>query len=298
MNYSLLILSLILIASCGSVDKGKPKGSDPAADINITNQDFEKKQKIVYSKSSDHYELSSSSNALASESAERLDKSQSSVLENLKDPLGTMILLCYRKDFDEGFALAQIMFDTHQNLPTYWNQVATCHLLQGNERKALLFYNKALEVTPNYVPALNNIGVIYSKNLQDQKALVAFKKSRAGGKFTKTPRYNLAFLLLRYGLAKEAIGHFKWLTGEAPQDFDLRAGLANAFAINENWQEAWDEFNKIPDSIRTRSDVGINMAFTAYKIGQNELARNILSNTSVSDADKKYAGQIRQVVGE
>lgn len=298
MNYSFLIAALIILSSCGSADKSKSLGSDPAADINVTNQDFEKKQKIVYSKSSDHYELSSPSNALASESAERLDKGQSSVLEKLKDPLGTMILLCYRRDFEEGFALAQMMFDTHQNLPTYWNQVATCHLLQGNERKALLFYNKALEVTPNYVPALNNIGVIYSKNHQDQKALVAFKKSRAGGKFTKTPRYNLAFLLLRYGLAKEALGHFKGLTREAPQDPELRAGLANAYAVNENWQQAWVEFNKIPDSIRSRSDVGINMAFVAYKIGKNDFARTILSNTSVSDADKKYAAQIRQVVGE
>ena len=293
----LLTLSLLFFVSCGSSDK-KSQGSDPAADINITNQDFEKKQKIVYSKSSDHYELSSSSNALASESVERLNKGEASVLEKLKDPLGTMMLLCYRKDFDEGFALAQMMFDTHQNLPTYWNQVATCHLLQGNERKALLFYNKALEVTPNYVPALNNIGVIYSKNYQDQKALVAFKKSRSGGKFTKTPRYNLAFLYLRYGLAKEAIGHFKSLSREAPQDFELRAGLANALAVDERWQESWDEFNRIPDGIRTRSDVGLNMALVAYKLGQNQLAKSILNNTNISDIDQKYAAEIRQVVGE
>ena len=95
-----------------------------------------------------------------------------------------MMSSCYAKNFEQAFKVAESVYDSHQNLPTYWNQVATCYLLQGNERKALLFYNKALEVTPQYVPALNNIGVMYEKNGQDQKALVALQRALKNGKFT------------------------------------------------------------------------------------------------------------------
>lgn len=295
------LLGLAFLAACGSTQQSTSSSSrraDPAAGVNVTNKDFQKKAKATYNKAEDHYATQNPGNVLSSESAERPDTAQAAAIAQLKDPLGEMILKCYRKDFDAGFKLAEALFETHQNLPTYWNQVATCHLMQGNERKALLFYNKALEVTPNYVPALNNIGVIYGKSGQDQKALVALQKSLAGGKFTKTPRYNLAFLLLRYGLAEEAAQHFRGLSEEAPQDPELRAGLANSLALMGRWGEAWDQFNQVPDALRRRSDVGLNMALTAQKVGQTALAKNILDATEISGPDRDYAQEIRQVVGE
>lgn len=294
----LALTALLTLVGCGSTGTSTPRTVDPASGMTVTNKDFQKKAKIPYSKADDHYGAASPSNVLASESAERPDATLKDSISQMKDPLGTMILSCYQKDFKEGFELAQGLFETHQNLPSYWNQVATCHLLQGNERKALLFYNKALEVTPNYVPALNNIGVIYGKTGQDQKALVAIQKSLNGGKFTKTPRYNLAFLLLRYGLAEEASGHFRGLAEEAPQDPELRAGLANSLALSGRWKDAWEQFNMVPDGLRRRSDVGLNMALTAHKVGQSALAKNILDATQVSGADKDYVEEIRQVVGE
>lgn len=295
----LSLVALLALVSCGSAERRNgPHVVDPAAGVKVSNQDFAKKSKITYRKSDDHYATTSVTNVLASESADRPDSAQASAIANLKDPLGSMMLLCYRKEFSEGFAIAQSIFETHQALPTYWNQVATCHLLQGNERKALLFYNKALEVTPNYVPALNNIGVIYSKDSQDQKALVALQKSLKGGKFTKTPRYNLAFLLLRYGLAKEASSHFRGLSEEAPQDPELRAGLANSLALMGRWKEAWDQFNQVPEAQRRRSDVGLNMALTAYRVGEKDQASSILSSTETSNADKAYASEIRRLVEE
>lgn len=54
----------------------------------------------------------------------------------------------------------------------------------------------------------------------------------------------------------------------------------------------------VPDGLRRRSDVGLNMALTAHKVGQSALAKNILDATQVSGADKDYVEEIRQVVGE
>lgn len=306
MKFLLLSLALLL-AGCGSTgtkqaaDGGGTNdfsidiGDDENEKVDLPPQGFQKKQKLAYNKADDHYEAPTAANALASESADRMGKSETA---GLKDPLGTMMVTCYQRNFEKGFAIASELFDTHQNLPTYWNQVATCHLLQGSERKALLFYNKALEVTPNYVPALNNIGVIYSKSGQDQKALVAFQKALANGKFTKTPRYNLAFMLLRYGLAEEALGHFRGLSEEAPQDAELRIGLANALALTQRWPEAWEQFGQVPAELRRRSDVGLNMALAAQHAGDPQSARSILDATEVGSADRDYAAEIRRSLGE
>ncbi len=293
---------LILLASCAGGESKSDKSEtsiDPAAGVVIKNQDFNRQKPLVYSPQQDFYPSpkEGAQTALQNESAAR-DLSRIQKLTGGKDPLVVMMSSCYAKNFEQAFKVAESVYDTHQNLPTYWNQVATCYLLQGNERKALLFYNKALEVTPQYVPALNNIGVMYEKNEQDQKALVALQRALKNGKFTKTPRFNLGHLFLSYNLADEALPLFRGLADEAPADVDVRAGLANSLAQLNRWQDAWDEFNRIPEKDRRRSDVGLTMALSAHRLGKEALARDILQATDVSDADQSYAARIRRLLGE
>jgi len=298
MNSLIRVALLALAVACASNDNRITPKEDPAAKVTIGNEDFRKKEKIAYSRASDYYAAGAGQGALADETANRLSKAEAAELAKVPDPLGAMILACYRSEFKEGFALAEQLFETHQNLPPYWNQVATCHLLQGNERKALLFYNKAMEVSPGYVPALNNIGVIYGKSGQDQKALVALEKALAGGSFTKTPRYNLAFLLLSNGLAKPALPHFQALLRESPTDAELRAGHANTLALLARWDEAWEEFNRVPDAQRKQPGVGLNMALTAFRLGRADAAKSILAQTASTRGSEAYAQELRRLIGE
>ncbi len=288
---------LIFLAACASDGRRESPQADAGTGTPVKAEAFNKKPKLKYSRATDFYATKASpGNALAAETAGRQGKAEALEAAG-KDPLGAMMLACYRRDFTQGFSLAEAMFDTHQTLPTYWNQVATCHLLQGNERKALLFYNKALETTPGYVPSLNNIGVMYGKEGHDQKALVALQKALDGGRFTKTPRYNLAFLLLRYGIAEEALSHFRALSADAPQDAELRAGAANALVLLQRWPEAWQEFSQVPDKLRRRSDVGVNMALTAHRLGKAQEARAIFEDTDLDGVDRAYASAVRNIVG-
>lgn len=298
MNSFIFVALAAFLVSCSSHGPGSKIAAEPdaASDIKIKNQDFRKKKKLSYVQATDYYPIEKPGNALAQETAGRMSKAEALDLVKSKDPLGQMMVACYQQEFAMGMSMAEAMFDSHQNLPSYWNQVATCHLIQGHERKALLFYNKALEVSPNYAPALNNLAVIYAKNAQDQKALVALQKAQASGKFTKTPRYNSAFLLLRYGLAAEALGLLHGLLSEAPQDIELRAGEANALALLGRWPEAWSSFNRLPDSLRQRADIGPNMALAAFYNGKKELARQILSHTK--DGDQNTLAEIGRFLGE
>jgi tetratricopeptide (TPR) repeat protein len=292
---------LILLGACagGEVKKQSANTIDPTAGVVIKNQEFNRQKPLVYSPQQDYYPSpkDGAQTALQNESAAR-DLNRIQQLTGGKDPLVAMMTSCYAKNFEQAFKIAESVYDTHQNLPTYWNQVATCHLLQGNERKALLFYNKALEVTPQYVPALNNIGVMYEKNGQDQKALVALQRALKNGKYTKTPRFNLGHLFLSYNLADEALPLFRGLADEAPADVDVRAGLANSLAQLGRWQDAWDEFNRIPEKDRRRSDVGLTMALTAHRLGKSALAQDVFQATDVTDGDQSYAASIRRLLGE
>jgi tetratricopeptide (TPR) repeat protein len=295
-------LLLLALGACASGESSKKTGNqaDPAAGVVLTNKDFSRQKPLTYSREQDFYPTPKEAgpqSALMNESAGPNVNLVKKVAAG-KDPLITMMSSCYAKEFEAAFKVAESIYDTHQSLPTYWNQVATCYLIQGNERKALLFYNKALEVTPNYVPALNNIGVMYEKSGQDQKALVALQRALKNGRFTKTPRFNLGHLYLSYNLADEALPLFKGLADEAPQDADVRAGLANSLAQLGRWQEAWDEFQKVTGKIRSRPDVGLNMALCAHRLGKIEEASAAFRATDVDDENQRYAEQVRALIGE
>lgn len=296
-NYLLILVLICVGCSTGSNKSGSK--DDVAKDINLTNADFQKKPVLSYQVATDKYVTTAAQKSGLT--SETMNNSPKNVMDDLSKPndlLSVMMVSCYKKDFKKAFEIAEMIFSSHQNLPSYWNQLASCQLLQGNDRKALLFYNKALEVKPNYVPALNNIGVIYYKNSQEQKAQVAFEKAFNSGKFSKTPRYNLAFLYLNYGLGDKSLTLFKGLQSESPNDPEINIGLANSLSILERWPEAYNAFLSVPDDLRKRSDVGLNMAVAAFKVGKGDLAKQVFGSTNIDSKNKDYAQTVKKLIGD
>lgn len=289
-------LILLFIVGCTSNSK-KSESSDPAASVNLTNQDFKKMPIVNYNASKDRYQTSIIS-ALSNETMSQLDSNGIGLVANDKDPMSVMMAQCYKGNFENALKIADSIFNSYQKHPSYWNQLGSCHLLKGSERKALLFYNKSLELKQNYSPALNNIGVIYKKNGQDQKAHVAFDKASKSSPFAKTPRYNLAYLYLANGLADKSLQIFKGLLSQNPNEADILIGAGNSSALIERWSESLDFFLKVPDSLRTRGDVGLNMALAAFKLGKVDAARDILKRIKVSESDRVYADKLKQIIGE
>ena len=269
---------LILVAACSSGQKKQPRNSD--APVEVSRESFKKERALKNSEIPDYYQaaVASQNPALQDETLDRYSAEEISALADTTDPLVEISFRCSRGDYDRAFQVASKNFNRYQKVAAYWNQVANCHLNQGNHRKALLFYNKALEVKSNYVPALNNIGVMYSRMNQDQKALVAFERANKASKFAKTPRYNLAKLYLTYGLAEPALPIFKGLLGSSPDDQDLLKSVANSYFLLSDYQSASGYFQKMNKALWSRPEVGLNFAVTLKKLGRTEDARKIFSD--------------------
>ncbi|MGE3609048.1 MAG: tetratricopeptide repeat protein [Bacteriovoracaceae bacterium] len=265
------LLILFLMVSCSSTKNtdGPVKKVDNAA--------F-KKEKILNNNEVADYYLNNSkalNPALQDETLDRYTKDEVHLLENTNDPLVEISARCSKGEFDQAFAVASKVFNRYQKVAAYWNQVANCHLNQGSHRKALLFYNKALEVVPNYVPALNNIGVMYSRQGQDQKALVAFEKANKQSRFAKTPRYNLAKLYLSYGIADLALPMFQSLLSSSPNDADLLNAVGSCYFLMSDYQQAYNYYAQIPRGEIEKSEVGLNLAITLKKLGRVADAQKI-----------------------
>lgn len=290
------LIPILFLAACSSTPD-KPKNEAPE----ITNESFRKDKPLRTNEVADFYQgnAKSLSPALQDETIDRYSSAELAKIKTTNDPLLEISMRCAVKDYDKAFEVAAKVFDRYQKLATYWNQVANCHLNSGSHRKALLFYNKALEVDKDYVPALNNIGVMYSRQGQDQKALVAFERAAKEGKFAKTPRYNLAKLYLTYGLSELALPIFQSLLNEAPQDVDLLNAVASAYFLESDYQRALSYYQKIPQSQWSRAEIGLNLAWTLKNAGKNDEAKQVFNQVKKPSGQqlKRYYASVEDRLG-
>jgi tetratricopeptide (TPR) repeat protein len=291
------LLPILLLVGCSSTpDKKEPKASD------ITNASFNKPAALKNNEVTDFYQGNTKTltPALQDETVDRYTPSELSKIKNSGDPLLEIAIRCSLKKYDEAFDLASKIFDRYQKVAAYWNQVANCHLNSGAHRKALLFYNKALEVDRNYVPALNNIGVMYERQNQDQKALVAFERASKVGKFSKTPRYNLGKLYLTYGLTDSAIPVIQGLLNETPQDIDLLNIMGTAQFLEGNYQAALSYYDKIPQKEWGNPEIGLNLSWTLKKANRGKDALKVFDMVSKPTTRelKKYYSVVEGQLGE
>jgi tetratricopeptide (TPR) repeat protein len=296
MNYTTYFLMIFLMA-CSSQTKKAPTSNVEA----ITNENFKKEKPLSASQISDFYSLPSvpTSGALQDETLDRLSGADLQKLPATQDPLIGISTHCGQGRFQEGFSLASKNLDKYQKIPTYWNLVANCHLNQGNHRKALLFYNKAFELDQNYVPALNNIGVLYQRQGQDQKALVAFERAHRSSKFSKTPRYNLAKLYLKYGLVEQALPILNGLLESVPEDLELRDAVGSAYFMAGDYRTSVSHFQRLPPSVISRPEVGLNFTMSLLKLGQIDAAKKVMAMINKPKAQelKSYYAQVASQLG-
>lgn len=293
---SLYLLSLLILVAC-STTKEQTK-----APVQVDSKAFKKEKVLSNNEVADYYSGNSKAlnPALQDETLDRYTSAEVVKLTESADPLVEIAARCSRGEFEKGFAVASRAFNRYQKVATYWNVVANCHLNQGSYRKALLFYNKALEVVPNYVPALNNIGVLYSRQGQDQKALVAFEKANKQSRFSKTPRYNLAKLYLTYGIAELALPIFQSLLQNSTTDADLLNAVGSCYFLMSDYQQAYHYYSQIPASEVQKSEVGLNLAITLKKLGRAADAKKIFKavNEPKTKELKQYYSVVEAQLGE
>lgn len=291
------LIPLLVLAACSS----RPDKASKAPE-EVTNADFKKERALKKNEVAEFYQTrgNSLSPALQDETLDNYSKEELASLDTSADPLMDISVKCSLKDFNAAFQVAAKNFDRYQKIPAYWNLVANCHLNQGSDRKALLFYNKALEVSKNYVPALNNIGVMYSRQGQDQKALVAFERASQSGRFSKTPRYNLAKTYLIYGLSELALPIFQGLLNENPTDVDLLNAVASSYFLMSDYSRAASFYQQIPKSEWKRAEIGLNFALTLKKLGKKKEAENIFDDVSKPSSArlKNYYAVIKAQIGD
>ncbi len=288
-SFTLIILSV----SCSTTKNRNKIDVDPTE---ITKEDFKQEKAVNYSKADDSFKSNDKNSALALEALKRTNSSNDI---EVKSVLDRITLACYEKDFEEGFSLIKENTISYRRNPIFWNQVGTCFMLKGERRKALLFYNKALEFKASYAPAYNNLGFMYRTEDEDQKALVAFTRAKKSNRYARTPLYNLGNLYLEYGLYDQAIRTFTGLYNMAKNDVEIINGLAVAYLMKGNVNQSISFYRKIDSDYLEQPVFGLNYSLALYRNNNKVAAKEAFLDIEKDNLGewKRYYKNIAQSIG-
>ncbi len=283
----LVILSLQLVVSCSSTSKNKTAQEEKKDEFYwIENSDFVPPKLQKYRQKMDHFSGGNiAADVLSRESLSRATSPRLESVAKEDQPIGQANSLCHQARYSDAQKVLRDNFLKFHKHPSYWNQVGICYFLKGEERKALLFFNKARELDSKYSPAINNLAVIYLKQGEDAKALEALRSIAKLDRKAKTPKFNLAQLYLRYGFFDHAFPLLTSLGQDAHNDVDVINGLATYHLSKGDYNKALQLYSKIPALYNSKPYVALNYALTLILSGKKEEAKELLGRIEVDKLD-------------
>ncbi len=294
-----LILILLFVSSCASSSKKKSLSVGTSlkdADW-IEEADFKELKELGYNEKDDYFVVEDTrSSVLAKETLDRLGKPKLDISSS--KGLDEALSLCYRGDLDEALRTLDKLYKTYKSNPSFWNVYGSCYLLHGNDKMALLFYNKAKNLDKNYIPALNNLGIIYLKQGQDQKALETFKEALRRKGTSNTPLFNYSFLQLRYGLHQQACPNFQKFYLQSPKDIDVLNALGTCELLSNNSSKAIEFYKSIDGDYLERPDIGLNYAVALKVLGKRDEAMDAFEDIdeNLIKKDREYYLTVKEFI--
>lgn len=277
---------LIVLSSCSTAPKGSERDQDDEFS-SLKDEDFNSVEEVRYQIDQDFYSKDVKDSILARESLNTLLDDEIEDFKDSKDPLSQVAALCYLKKFDEGFSILSKTYRQYKNHPGYWNLVGNCYYIKGEHRKAILYYHKSRSKDKRYIPAVNNLGVIYMKEAKFQEALEAFKMAAKINPDLFTPQFNLMNLYLRFGLITKAKGLLRKLNVFAENDVELINAQATILLIEGKPKESTELFSSIHKKYLWRADISLNYATALHLMGQTKPALEIFKKI-----DRSRLGQL------
>lgn len=281
-----LILFLAILSSCTTKDIKSDKSQDSSQKGLSMNVDEK-----PYRKSEDYHHVSSLEQK-ASFALVSLDKLKD--LES-EDYITQLFLHCYKDEFQVAQSKMREHGRKYFNWPSYWQVVGFCYQKKNEERKAILYYNKASELSKNYPPASNNLSMIFFNQKLREKALKSLQMPINGDSYFIS-KLNYLRLLISFNLISEA----KKVAATMRENQELyRRELAYIQLFSGDYEEARDLYSELADHEFDKVYVKINYALSLSLTGQKEKAQELLSSLSgvrLNKEEKEYLESAQGVI--
>jgi superkiller protein 3 len=152
-----------------------------------------------------------------------------------------IILIILFAGININFLYFQSLFDPSVD----HNNLGTVYIKQGLLNKAILEFNKVIELNPKHVQAHYNLGFAYYKQGQLNKAIIEYQKAIELDQYFYSAYNNLAIIYLNQGLLKNAIQYYKKAITLHPEYDKAHYGLGEIYFRKNQLKEAEIEFKRV-----------------------------------------------------
>lgn len=283
MKKTLIVLGFLILASCSSTSKKNNQISVNNLDGDyswVEDQEYTQDVPLKMSEVVDSFsEQITDVSPLAKESLTFSGEEKIEDAIDLKDDiLGKIAGNCHSNEFEAAFNLIDKSYSKYKKHPGYWNQIGNCYYLSGDFKKAFLFYNSSKNIQGNYAPPINNLGVLYLKDNKYQKAMAAFEMALKQNPSSLTPKFNMAYLNLRFGFPEKACGLFSQIYNQGKKASYLINALATCSLIKNDINGSITYFQQLDEKLLEKPEYGINYALALNQAGQKKMALKVLDN--------------------
>ncbi|MCH7985996.1 MAG: tetratricopeptide repeat protein [Acidobacteria bacterium] len=154
---------------------------------------------------------------------------------------------------------------------------------KGQFDDAIVAYNKALQIKPDFPKALNNLGIALARKGQFDEAIAALNKALQIKPDFPEALNNLGIALARKGQLDEAIAAYNKALQLRPDSVEALNSLGNALANKGQLDDAIAAYNKALQFMPNHASLHYNLGLALRKAGKEEEARRAFAKAQQLD---------------
>ncbi len=188
-----------------------------------------------------------------------------------------------KRDHVAALELYERLVQDDANSPKLWNERGVVLHQLGNPDEAIGSYCKALEISPTYGLALNNLAVALAHRGQNDEALDTFRDGLRVAPELPTPRLNLGLLLLRLRRYQLALQAYRQVVETASVSAPAWNGIGLVLLELGRSADARNAFARAVESDPESAEAHYNLSFALSTLGEYDAALREVTRAQTLD---------------
>lgn len=215
--------------------------------------------------------------------------------EGAGDPLDGIVKLLERRKYNEAVLLLELFKSALPDHPDYLYNLGMAYSDMSELDLALENLRRVVTLEPDHINGRVALGVALLRQGKDREAAPELRKAVEGDPTNPWAQRNLGACLMRLGEYKEALPYLKKSTELNPKDERAWFGLAQAYELTGNLDDADVAYRKVLD-IDEYGEVAEQAKQARSKIAQKNF-RSIMPNMERMDAVMYCLGALEKFEG-
>jgi Tfp pilus assembly protein PilF len=170
------------------------------------------------------------------------------------------------------------------------NNLGIAYLEQYDYRRASEEFQKALDIQPDFVPALVNIGIAYYYDTAYTKAVESFDKAIKISPRIPHAHYMLGVLSSKEKDRDKALGHFRHVLEAYPNDPATNYHLGLLFMRGRDYEDAIKYFETVLRAEPYNVSALYNLAMVYLRSGERERGQTLMDEFRSIKGDEQAGG--------